>query len=116
MDKVNIEELIADARAEEEVARSLKDDIRAELRNKTKEKEVVKITVDEYVSLCMKAADLQRLTYAIWKDLGLSYSGEKLTVSGENTLKAFEVLNPEVCEDVFESLQKTKEEEKTQEE
>ena len=103
-EKVNIEELIADARAEEEVARSLKDDIRAELRNKNTAEETVKITLSEYVSLVMQALDLTRLLYEIAKDFGLSYSKDHLKIEGVNTLKCLEVLYPDLCSEAFETL------------
>lgn len=113
-EKVNIEELIADARAEEEAARSLKDDIRAELRSKSEAEETVKITVKEYVSLVMQAADLKRFLYEIANDLELSYNKEHLTINGSKTLKCLEILYPDICKDVFELLTEEEKQEETE--
>lgn len=105
--KVDIEEIIADARAEEEVARemaktaqekSFKDELREKLKEtfRPREEERVTITLSEYVILTNKAMDLDRILNAIVDNLKLSYNKEYLTLYNEDkVVDAFRVLYPE---------------------
>ena len=101
--KVDIEEIIADARAEEEVAREMaKSNFRDELRGKLKEaftpreEESVRIELREYVTLVNKAMDLDRILNAIVDNLTLSYNKEYLRLDDESmVVDAFRVLYPE---------------------
>ena len=104
--KVDIEEIIADARAEEEVARdmakSATNDFKDELRDKLKEaftpreEESVRIELREYVTLVNKAMDLDRVLNAIVDNLQLSYNKEYLRlVDDDKVVDAFRVLYPE---------------------
>ena len=101
--KVDIEEIIADARAEEEVARNMaKGDFRDELRGKLKEaftpreEENVRIALSEYVTLVKKAMDLDRVLNAIVDNVTLSYNKEYLRLDDESkVVDAFRVLYPE---------------------
>lgn len=104
--KVDIEEIIADARAEEEVAReqaaakekSFKDELREKLREtfRPREEERVTITLSEYVILTNKAMDLDRVLNAIVDNLKLSYNKEFLTLHNDDkVVDAFRVLYPE---------------------
>jgi len=104
--KVDIEEIIADARAEEEVAReqaaakekSFKDELREKLREtfRPREEERVTITLSEYVILTNKAMDLDRVLNAIVDNLKLSYNHEFLTLyNDDKVVDAFRVLYPE---------------------
>lgn len=114
--KVDIEELIADARAEEEVAREMvgkaKDTFRDELREKLKEafkprdEEKVTITLDEYVLLVNKSMDLDRVLNAIVANLRISsYNKESLVLHNESKIvDAFRVLYPEVYNEIYNKL------------
>ena len=101
--KVDIEEIIADARAEEEVAREMaKSNFRDELRGKLKEaftpreEENVRIALSEYVTLVKKAMDLDRVLNAIVDNVTLSYNKEYLRLDDESkVVDAFRVLYPE---------------------
>lgn len=109
---VDIEELIADARAEEEVAaeqeraareEKAREDFRDTLREQLKEALIPKsdnkvtISLSEYVILKQKEADLDRILNAIVDGLGLSYSKEYLSLKeSENVVDAFRVLYPDV--------------------
>ena len=108
--KVDIEEIIADARAEEEVAREMaKSNFRDELRGKLKEaftpreEESVRIELREYVTLVNKAMDLDRILNAIVDNLELSYNNEylKLENYGEKVVDAFRVLYPEAYDALY---------------
>lgn len=109
---MDIEELIADARAEEEVAREqeraareekAREDFRDTLREQLKEALIPKsdnkvtISLSEYVILKQKEADLDRILNAIVDGLGLSYSKEYLSLKeSENVVDAFRVFYPDV--------------------
>lgn len=110
--EMDIEELIADARAEEEVAaeqeRAAKEEkaregFRDTLREQLKEALIPKsdnkvtISLSEYVILKQKEADLDRILNAIVDGLGLSYSKEYLSLKeSENVVDAIRVLYPDV--------------------
>ena len=88
MEQVNIEELIADARAEEEVARkqteTFKEEIARKLKEKNPEKKVesmVAIPLSEYVGLVQKSVDFDRILDA------LENSFEYSTIYAELVLK-----------------------------
>lgn len=108
----DIEEMIADAKAEEEVAREqakaaadrqFKEDLREQLKENLletvknkKASNKVTIDLDEYVMLDNKSKDLDRLLTAIISDLGLNYNRERLRVKdGDNIVDALRVLYPE---------------------
>lgn len=104
--KVDIEEIIADARAEEEVAREqaaakekrFKDELREKLKEtfRPREEERVTITLSEYVVLTNKAMDLDRILNAIVDRLTLSYNNEYLVLGDrDKVVDAFRVLYPE---------------------
>ena len=109
---VDIEEMIADARAEEEVAREqervtreekAREDFRDTLREQLKEALIPKsdnkvtINLSEYVILKQKEADLDRILNAIVNGLGLSYSKEYLSLKeSDNVVDAIRVLYPDV--------------------
>lgn len=111
-ENIEIEELIADARAEEEVAaeqeraareEKAREDFRDTLREQLKEALIPKsdnkvtISLSEYLILKQKEADLDRILNAIVDGLGLSYSKEYLRLKErENVVDAFRVLYPDV--------------------
>ena len=109
--KMDIEEMIADAKAEEEVKREqaaakeekAKSDFRETLREqlkeafKPKDENKVTISLEEYVILRNKAIDLDRILNTIIGDLTLSYSKEYLRVDDkEKVADIIKVLYPEV--------------------
>lgn len=109
MEKVkDIEEIIADARAEEEVAReqakakkevSFKEQLREQLKDALMPKEESKVTISlkEYVILKQKEADLDRLLNVIVDGIGLSYNKDFLMLRhDEKVVDAIRVLYPDV--------------------
>ena len=110
--EMDIEEMIADAKAEEEVAREqeraakeekAREDFRDTLREQLKEalipKSESKVTVNlsEYVILKQKEADLDRILNAIVDGLGLNYSKDGLRLDeSKNVIDAIRVLYPDV--------------------
>ena len=109
---VDIEEMIADARAEEEVAaeqeraakeEKAREDFRDTLREQLKEalipKDDNKVTINlsEYLILKQKEADLDRILNAIVDGLGLNYSKDDLRLGeSDNVVSAIRVLYPDV--------------------
>lgn len=110
--KVDIEEMIADAKAEEEVAaeqgiaakvEKAREDFRDTLREQLKEallpKNESKVTINlsEYVLLKQKETDLDRILNAIVDGLGLSYSKEYLSLKDSDRVEeTFRALYPDV--------------------
>lgn len=108
----DIEELIADAKAEEEVAReqakaektnTFREDLKAHLvdalGDSIREKRENKITIDlyEYILLKQKATDLDRILNAIVDELELNYSKDYLRIkNGERIADTIRVLYPDV--------------------
>jgi hypothetical protein len=107
MEKItNIEELIADAKAEEEVRREqVHDDLTNALMrsftanlNKDAESKGASVTVSlaEYVQLKQMELDYARLFSAIIESFGLSYRHDHLIISKEDSiLQTFKVLHAE---------------------
>ena len=107
---VDIEEMIADAKAEEEVAREqakaakeekAREDFRNVLRKglnealNNKDDSKVTISLKEYVILKQKEQDLDRIMSAIVDNLELSYSREFLRLKdSDNLVDTFRVLYP----------------------
>lgn len=111
----DIEEMIADAKAEEEVAREQERAARAAKEEKAREdfrdtlreqlKDVLKVRNDEskvtiplseYVILKQKEADLDRILNALVDDLELNYVKDALRIrGGERAIEAIRVLYPE---------------------
>jgi hypothetical protein len=110
--EMDIEELIADARAEEEVAaeqeraakeEKAREDFRDTLREQLKEALIPKdenkvtISLSEYVILKQKEADLDRILNAIVDGLSLNYSKDDLRLGeSDNVVSAIRVLYPDV--------------------
>ena len=108
---IDIEEMIADARAEEEVAaeqeraakeEKAREDFRDTLRERLKEVLIPKddnkvtISLSEYVMLKLKEADLDRILTALADDLELNYCKDALRLGGgERAIGAIRVLYPE---------------------
>ena len=110
--EMDIEEMIADAKAEEEVAREqikaakeekAREDFRDTLRERLKEALIPKsdnkvtISLSEYVILKQKEADIDRILNAIVDGLGLNYSKDGLRLDeSQNVVDAIRVLYPDV--------------------
>ncbi len=112
---VNIEEIIADAKAEEEVAREqaetaaaakeekasedFKDLLRERLKDAlTSKNDDTKITLSlqEYVILRQKEQDLDRILSAIVDNLELGYNNDSLTLKNDRRVtETFRALYPE---------------------
>lgn len=109
---VDIEEMIADAKAEEEVAREqakaakeekAREDFRNVLRKglnealSNKDDSKVTVSLKEYVILKQKEQDLDRILNAIVDGLGLSYNNEYLYLKNDGRVSdTFRVLYPDV--------------------
>lgn len=110
--EMDIEEMIADAKAEEEVAREqeraakeekaredFRDTLRAQLKDALKvrnDESKVTIPLSEYVILKQKEADLDRILNALVDDIELNYHKDALRIrEGERTIEAIRVLYPE---------------------
>lgn len=111
----NIDETIADALAEEEV-KKMNESKKITLTDvKTMKPEpMIEVQVDEYVSLRQLKYDLERIVRAIVSDLKLNYSGDALYSAGEETLKAFEVIYPDMAALMLKELKERKAEKAAQ--
>lgn len=112
----NIEKMIAEAKAEEEVAErqkkeQFKEDLRKGLQEaltKKEEEQSVKIPVSEYLILKMKERDLDILTGAIMDSLTLDYDKKNLKVydgSKGLIISAFRTLFNFAYESILQDLQ-----------
>ncbi len=112
-ENIELEELIADARAEEEVAaeqeraareEKAREDFRNTLREQLKDalkvrndESKVTIPLSEYVILKQKEADLDRILNALVDDIELNYSKDALRIrGGERAIEAIRVLYSDV--------------------
>jgi hypothetical protein len=115
---VDIEELIADAKAEEEVRKEqpCKDfSFREELENHLKEafsdikaRRENKVTIDlnEYLILKFKERDLERIVATILDELKLHYTKEDLMLYDDGAIvNIIKVLYPEVYQNILYDLQ-----------
>ena len=116
---VDIEELIADAKADEEVRKeqpckdfSFRDELESHLKEafsdiKTRRESKVTIDLNEYLILKFKERDLERILATILDKLTLNYTKDSLKISDQwddisNIIKA---LYPEVYENILLELQ-----------
>lgn len=107
MENLNIDEMIADAKVEEQVEKEQakateeneKEDFKEALKAALMPKSDSKVTIplSEYVILLQKEADLGRLLDAIVHSLDLGYNDEYLILNkSENVVDAIRVLYPDV--------------------
>lgn len=107
MENVNIDEMIADAKAEEEVEKEqakateekAKEDFKEALKAALMPKSDSKVTIplSEYVLLLQKEKDLGRILDAIVDGLELGYNKEYLILNkSENVVDAIRVLYPDI--------------------
>ena len=106
----DIEELIADAKAEEEVAaeqakaarEKAREDFRETLRENLKEaftpsyEDKVSVKLAEYTLLKQKELDLDRLLNAIADSFRLSYNKEYLMLNDDRVVETFRALYPDM--------------------
>ena len=116
----DIEELIADAKAEEEVAREqakeeskrkFKEELEAHLKDafsesmKARKESKVTIDLNEYVLLKFKERDLEKIVGAIVSVLKLGYNNEYLRINdGDKIVDVIKVIYPEAYEAILEDL------------
>lgn len=94
MDKPkDIEEIIAEARAEEAALAAIKESQDKAPKIVAKEnKTVVTIPLEEYVRLRQKELDLGRMIEAVMNNVNPSYSQNDITLLGSDILDVFKVL------------------------
>ena len=103
--KINIDEMIADAIAEEEVKNDNKG-----MFSKYNEAEIT-IPLKEYLSLKLMSADFDRIMKGVMNSFGLNYNGESLRVNnGESITEVMNVLYPDIMENLFEELKEKEQE------
>ena len=115
----NIDEVIADARAEEEVAKeqaieNSENKFREELKAKLKDMmysinadNKVTLSINEYLILKFKERDLETITSAIMSNLILGYDGESLRLNHKNdVVDVIKVIYPDMYDAILEDLQK----------
>lgn len=109
--EMDIEEIIADAKAEEEVAREqekaakeekAREDFRDALREQLKDAliprrddEKVTISLKEYITLKQKEVDLDRILNVMVDSAYLNYSKDELRLNGDRVIEVMRVLYPE---------------------
>lgn len=115
--EMDIEEMIADAKAEEEVAREqeraakeekARDDFREILRDQLKDaltsnhdEAKVTISLAEYTTLKFKEMDLDRILNAIVDGFKLSYNNEYLRLDGDRIENTFRSLYPDMYDAIL---------------
>lgn len=116
---VDIEELIADAKADEEVRKeqpckdfSFRDELESHLKAafsdiKTRRESKVTIDLNEYVILKLKERDLERIVATILGKLTLNYTkdGLKLSDQWDDISNVIKTLYPEVYGNILFDLQ-----------
>lgn len=117
----DIDEMIADARAEEEVAKEqaiensenkFREDLKAHLIDafkdniKLNKENSVTLSLNEYLILKFKERDLETITSAIIPNLTLGYDGESLRLNHKNdVVDVIKVIYPDMYEAILEDLQ-----------
>ena len=118
----NIDEVIADARAEEEVAKEqaiessenkFREDLKAHLIDafkdniKLNKENSVTLSLNEYLILKFKERDLENIISAIIPNLTLGYDGESLRLNNKSdVVDVIKVLYPDMYDAILEDLQK----------
>ena len=117
----NIDEVIADARAEEEVAKEqaiensenkFREDLKAHLIDafkdniKLNKENSVTLSLNEYLILKFKERDLENIISAIIPNLTLGYDGESLRLNNKSdVVDVIKVIYPDMYEAILEDLQ-----------
>lgn len=117
----DIDEMIADARAEEEVAKEqaiensenkFREDLKAHLIDafkdniKLNKENSVTLSLNEYLILKFKERDLENIISAIIPNLSLGYDGESLRLNNKSdVVDVIKVIYPDMYEAILEDLQ-----------
>ena len=113
----DIEEMIADARAEEEVAKeqaiensdnNFREELKAKLKDmfSTNADNKVSLSLNEYLILKFKERDLENIISAIIPNLTLGYDGESLRLNNKSdVVDVIKVIYPDMYEAILEDLQ-----------
>lgn len=117
----DIDEMIADARAEEEVAKEqaiessenkFREDLKAHLIDafkdniKLNKENSVSLSLNEYLILKFKERDLENIIRAIIPNLTLGYDGESLRLNNKSdVVDVIKVIYPDMYEAILEDLQ-----------
>ena len=118
----DIDEMIADARAEEEVAKEqaiessdnkFREDLKAHLIDafkdniKLNKENSVTLSLNEYLILKFKERDLENIISAIIPNLTLGYDGESLRLNNKSdVVDVIKVIYPDMYDAILEDLQK----------
>ena len=115
---VDIEELIADAKAEEEVRKeqpckdfSFREELESHLKEafsdiKARRENKVTIDLNEYLILKFKERDLEKIVATILDELKLHYNKEDLTLYDDDAIvNMIKALYPEVYQNILYDLQ-----------
>lgn len=115
---VDIEELIADAKAEEEVRKeqpckdfSFREELESHLKEafsdiKARRENKVTIDLNEYLILKFKERDLEKIVATILDELKLHYTKEDLTLYDDGAIvNMIKALYPEVYQNILYDLQ-----------
>ena len=115
---VDIEELIADAKAEEEVRKeqpckdfSFREELESHLKEvfsdiKARRENKVTIDLNEYLMLKFKERDLEKIVATILDELKLHYTKEDLTLYDDGAIvNMIKALYPEVYQNILYDLQ-----------
>ena len=90
MDRKRIEDIIAEARAEEELIKEERKDagLRQAIKN-TLDEHSPKVSIDlkEYVELKQKDKDLERILHAVLDCMGLNYTGDDLMIKDDRPIQ-----------------------------
>lgn len=99
---MDIEEMIADAKAEEEV----KNDMFSEYNIESADNSKVTIDLSEYVMLKMESLDLNRILSAIVDDIKSDYDSRYISFEKSITINTFKALFGGVFEAIKEEMDK----------
>lgn len=119
---IDIEEMIADARAEEQVAKEqaienseniFREELKAHLIDafkdniKSNKENSVTLSLNEYLILKFKERDLENIIRAIIPNLTLGYDGESLRLNNKSDIvDVIKVIYPDMYDAILEDLQK----------
>ena len=87
---MNIDEMIADAQAEEKTRENIAE--RIDKAFATKRSDVIEISLGEYLTLKQRSLDMDRLMQAIINNLELGYHKDELRLNGEEVVETFKAL------------------------
>lgn len=99
---MEIDEMIADALAEEDAQKSADNKRGFKPFN---DEPMVTVPLKEYLSIYTRALDYARIVEAVVADAELSWRKDELTLNGGKTLEAFRVLIPDLYAEVLKGLQ-----------